>query len=169
MGCVWKLMGERLWDAVVAVNCLHASAIGLPTSCSPEHQLPKSIGPGFTQANIHTFSALFHFWPKKVSHLALVWPCFHTVSNVNMLPSEPCIHVSMRRSCKVRHRWHICRFSSRAAGVQVGSFIHCIMVLWIHYPFKGRVNPPSIWHAAHLAERHSDWVEGGGADGELWW
>lgn len=53
-----------------------------------------------------------------------------------------------------------------SAGLQVGSFIHSLhpgAVKLFSYPLKGRVNPPSIWHAAHLAERHSGCSGGRGA------
>ena len=83
---------------------------------------------------ISTLSVLFCYcWPKKkVVLLPLVWPsCCLALSHVHVPVRGACVSTT-RRSSKVRRRWHICRFSSRAAGVQVDPFIHCIMAQWIH-------------------------------------
>lgn len=93
---------------------------------------------------------------KKKKNL-LLWD--HALTSCQTLT---CYSVNPPQNKKIGQTWHICRFSSSAGG-----FIHSLhhgAVNSFSYPVKGRVNPPSIWHAAHLAERHSGWLQGG----ELW-
>lgn len=57
--CV-EIDGSEAVSCCLSCACLHASAIGLPTSCSPAHQLPKSVGPH----------------PSTITHFASVWFLF---------------------------------------------------------------------------------------------
>lgn len=139
-------MGEMLYELRLSVNCLHASAIGLPTSCSPEHQLPKSV---CLQVHSSTFPhflsiALLFLSTKKKTKNSLPSFCFRVVSNVNMLLDEPRVRVSELND---RAKSNTGDISVDSAGVQVGSFIHSLhhgAVNSFSYPVKGRVNPPSI-------------------------
>lgn len=63
---------------------------------------------------------------KKKKKPPFVRPCSYIVSNVNMLLSEPAAEQEDRTKSDTRD------ISVDSAAVQVGSFIHCIMALWIH-------------------------------------
>lgn len=183
MGFLWKLIGEEAVrycrniascpPVCVSLNCLHASAIGLPTSCSRENSCQNLSPGGVTQANFPPLSecSVDIFDDATSVHFSLLMVLLlHCALNCNMPLSEPCMTYYCLRmlpwgSCKVRHRWHICRFSSPVLPERisrlVSPFIHSLhhgSLNSFSCPFKGRVNPPSIWHAVHLAERHGGWL-----------
>lgn len=119
-------MGEVLSELCLSVNYLHASAIGLPTSCSPEQQLPKSDAMRHHPNKFSHFLSIVLLFLSKGKKRSYVWACFYNKSNVNMLPIEPCICASEREDHETSDTGDI---SVDSAAVQVGSFIHCIMPL----------------------------------------
>lgn len=138
--------------------CLHASAIGLPTSCSPERQLPKSVSPRVHPSKFpHFLSIIFVIFDlKKAVYALFLWPCFCVVFRHRSLTR---FSVNAESQIQVTYL-SIQQPRCKSAGGSIHS-LHHAAVNSFSYPVKGRVNPPSIWHAAHLVERHGGWLEGG--------
>lgn len=167
-----EIDGREAVRCCLSRDCLHASAIGLPTSCSPEHQLPKSVGLGVHPSKFSTLSecCFVIFKPLKKQLAIILCGRVFTLCpvNVNMLLSEPCAHSEKI----VQSQTQVTYLSIQQPSCsRAGGFTHSLhhgAVNSFSYPVKGRVNPPSIWHAAHLAERHSGWLEGGESRGGGW-
>lgn len=135
-------------------DCLHASAIGLPTSCSPEHQLPKSVGlrahpstfPHFLSSVLLLFlnppslkkTAYHHFCVALLLHFVLSMLTCYSVNSALMPHNKK----SRQSQTQVTYLSIQQPSSSRAGGFTHS--LHHGAVNSFSYPVKGRVNPPSI-------------------------
>ncbi len=151
-----------LWIVCMHQQLVYPQAVHLNISCQ------NLSACGFTQANFHFLSIVLLFLSvKKTAYLPLVWPCFYIVWNITTCyPVNPAF-VPQNENI-VQSQTQVTYLSIQQPGCSsAGGFIHSLhhgAVNSFSYPVKGRVNPPSIWHAAHLAERDGGWLEGG----ELW-
>ncbi len=123
-------MGEMLSELCLSVNCLYASAIGLPTSCSPEHQLPKSVGLRVHPSKFPLSEHCFVIFVSEKNSLpsTCVAVLLHCVKYYYMLPSEPCIRASEREHRAKSDTGDISVDS--AAGLQQCRWVHSFIASW---------------------------------------
>lgn len=159
-------MGERLWDAVRAVLvCMHQQlvcpqAVHLNVSCQ------NLSAPG-TPEQISALSECWfcYSWPKK-KRSRLHSLCVAVLPHWALLERLTCFSSVNPEEKHAQSQTQVTYLSiqqprCKSAGGSVHS-LHRVAVNSFSYPVKGRVNPPSIWHTAHLVERHSGRLEGGG-------
>lgn len=102
-----------------------------------------------------------YFWPKKAVYALFLRPCFCVVFRHRSLTRFSVNAEEKRVQSQIQVTYlSIQQPRCKSAGGSIHS-LHHAAVNSFSYPVKGRVNPPSIWHAAHLVERHSGWLEGG--------
>lgn len=168
-----EIDGREAVRCCLSRDCLHASAIGLPTSCSPERQLPKSVGLRAHPSTFpHFLSSVLLFLnppPKKQLTIIFLWLCFCILLYLMLTCYSVNYTLVPHNEKTVQSQTQVTYLSiQQQSSSRAGGFTHSLhhgAVNSFSYPVKGRVNPPSIWHTAHLAERHSGWLEGGESRG----